>query len=269
MSFQAKLSDQELLKYQSDGFVVPDFRFPESRVKELRVAMDRLIDNNPNTRPEQLVSAHTAKRSEEGVAGDPIFFELARDPAILDMVEQLIGPDIVMWGCQVFCKPGGDGMEVPMHQDGHYWPIDPLATCTAWIAVDDSTAENGCMRVVPGSHRSQSLLKHTKEDRTDVVLNRRVAEDEFDATRAVDIELSAGQLSLHDVYLVHGSNANRSTRRRAGIAIRYMPSSSHFRRHAAVPGTNAGYTVDFSQRPIWLLRGEDRAGLNDFEVGHS
>ena len=262
------LSQQEIDNYNTHGFVIPEFRFTAQRVAQLRGAMDRVIAENPNKRPEQLVSVHVTDSGREGVKGDPVFFDLAKDEAVLDMVEQLIGPDIVLWGCQAFCKPGGDGMEVPMHQDGHYWPIQPLATCTAWIAIDDSTAENGCMRVVPGSHRRQTLFKHRTEDRSDIVLNQRVSDEGFEDSTAVDVELKAGQLSLHDVYLIHGSNANLSPRRRAGIAIRYMPATSHFQRDTSVPGTNAGYRVDFATRPIFLVRGLDRTGKNDFSVGH-
>ena len=125
------------------------------------------------------------------------------------------------------------------------------------------------MKVVPESHLEQRLFQHQKEDRDDVVLNQRILDEHFDEAKSVDVELSAGQLSLHDVYLIHGSNANRSDKRRAGIAIRYMPATSLFRRDNSVPGSSAGYTVDFSNRPIWLLRGEDRTGKNDFQVGHA
>ena len=85
---------------------------------------------------------------------------------------------------------------------------------------------------------------------------------------ALDIELAPGQMSLHDVHLVHGSNANHSPRRRAGIAIRYMPASSLFDRGLMVRSAASGYTVDFTTRPIWLLRGVDRTGRNDFSIGH-
>lgn len=263
------LTDLEIEKYHQHGYVVPAFRLSQQRTDQLRQALDQVIANNPSKRPEQLVSIHTTGKTSEGVEGDELFFELAKDPAILDMVEQVIGPDIILWGCQAFCKPGKDGMEVPWHQDGHYWPIVPLATCTVWIAIDDSVVENGCLRVIPGSHQNANLLPHGTEDRTDVVLNQKVRDGEFDSTQAVDVELQAGQMSLHDVFMIHGSNANRSDRRRAGLAIRYMPGSSHFDRHRSVPGTNAGYAVDFSNRPIWLLRGEDQTGKNDFEVGHA
>ncbi|MDP6506398.1 MAG: phytanoyl-CoA dioxygenase family protein, partial [Planctomycetota bacterium] len=238
------------------------------RLTKLQTALDRVIGANPGTRPEQLVSVHIDEKSIEGVAGDQAFLDIARDEQIVDLVAQLIGPNVVLWGCQALCKPPGDGMEVPWHQDGHYWPIRPLATCTVWIAIDDSVIENGCLRVIPSSHRDKSLYSHLREERSDVVLNQRVEDSLFDESFAVDVELEAGQMSLHDVYLLHGSNPNRSTRRRAGLAIRYMPGSSLFDRNMPAPGTNAGYTVDFSTRPLWLLRGEDSTGQNDFRTGH-
>jgi len=263
----SQLSPSEIENYRVEGFVVPEFRLSVEQVAQLRAALDSVIAANPRTRPEQLVSVHTEERGVEGVCGNELFLELAHTNEILDLVEQLIGPDLVLWGCQAFCKPAGNGMEVPWHQDGHYWPIKPLATCTVWIAIDDSVIENGCLRVIPRSHREQILQSHLVEDRTDVVLNQRVAEDFFDESTAVDIELEAGQMSLHDIYLIHGSNPNRSSRRRAGLAIRYMPSSSLFDRCGAAD-TSAGYMVDFSKRPIWLVRGRDQSGRNDFQIGH-
>ena len=262
------LSESEVRHYRQHGYVVPSYRLSPERVLELRSALATVIDANPETRPEQLVSVHTREKGVEGVVGDAIFLELARDRQILDLIEQLIGPDIVMWGCQAFCKPAGDGMEVPWHQDGHYWPINPLATVTAWIAIDDSTVENGCLRVIPDSHLDQYLHGHLVEDRKDVVLNRRVKNRHFDENSAVDIELEAGQLSLHDIYLIHGSNPNRSPHRRAGLAIRYMPATSLFDRESGGADASAGYMVDFSTRPIWIVRGQDRTGRNDFLIGH-
>lgn len=264
----AQLSDVELARYREQGYVVPQFRLSRERVGQLRDALDQVIADNPDKRPEQLVSVHISGKNAEGVTGHDVFMEIAQDPDIVDLVAQVIGPDVVLWGCQSFCKPPGDGMEVPWHQDGNYWPIRPLATCTVWIAIDDSVVENGCLRVVPGSHREQKLFEHLKEDRDDIVLNQRVVDGEFDESEAVDVELEPGQMSLHDVYMIHGSNPNRSTRRRAGLAIRYMPGTSLFDRDSNAAGSNAGYAVYFSTRPIWLLRGEDRTGQNDFQVGH-
>lgn len=265
----AGLDQREKTRYRDDGYVVPRHRLPAARVDALREVLDRLIRDNPTIRPERLVSAHIEGRNTEGVHGSRAFLELAEDEAILDMVADLIGPDIILWGCQIFCKPGGDGMEVPWHQDGQYWPIRPIATCTAWVALDPSTAENGCLRVIPGSHRGKILHPHLTEDRKDLVLTQRAADGTFDEATSVDIELEPGQMSLHDVHMIHGSAPNRSPKRRAGVAIRYMPATSHFDRGLIATTDKSGYTVDFARRPLWLLRGQDRTGKNDFTIGHA
>lgn len=264
----ARLTAAEEGRYRDEGYVVPQYRLSPERLESLGQALEHIIAANPGIRPERLVSCHIAGKNAEGVVGDGRFLDLARDPDILEMVSQAIGPDIILWGCQAFCKPGGDGMAVPWHQDGHYWPIRPLATCTVWVALDDSTPQNGCLRVLAGSHREKRLLEHARDDRADLVLNRKVVEAELDESGAVDVELRAGQLSLHDVHLVHGSNANRSRRRRAGLAIRYMPATSYFDRSLFEPGEGSGFRIDFSTRPLWLVRGEDRTGRHDFRIGH-
>jgi ectoine hydroxylase-related dioxygenase (phytanoyl-CoA dioxygenase family) len=263
------LSATEIEAYRRDGYVVPALRVDPARVARLRATLDRLIAENPGIRPERLVSAHIEGKNAEGVRGSADFLDLAREPSIVAAVASLIGPDVILWGCQIFCKPGGDGMEVPWHQDGHYWPIRPLATCTVWVALDPSRAANGCLRVIPGSHRKRELLAHMKEDRADVVLNRRAVDGTFDAATAADIELEPGQMSMHDVFLIHGSNPNHSPDRRAGVAIRYMPGTSLLDRTILEPGEQSGYRIDFSTRPLWLLAGQDRTGRNDFTVGHA
>eukprot|EP00931_Biecheleriopsis_adriatica_P042292 TRINITY_DN24103_c0_g1_i2.p1 TRINITY_DN24103_c0_g1~~TRINITY_DN24103_c0_g1_i2.p1 ORF type:complete len:413 (-),score=52.11 TRINITY_DN24103_c0_g1_i2:26-1264(-) len=213
-------------------------------------------------RPERLVSAHL-EQGTEGVKGSWEFLELARQPLLLSAVEQLIGPDVCLWGVQIFCKPGGDGMEVPMHQDGHYWPIRPLATVTAWVALDASDKGNGCLRVVPRSHAAQRQYDHFKSEDQQLVLNQAIAATELNNLESpVDVELEPGQLSLHDVYTVHGSHANRSARRRAGVALRYMPTTSVLERDLFKSNASAGYTVDWVNRPLFLINGEDRSEKN-------
>ncbi len=267
----ALLSDAEVRQYHDQGYLVPTLRLPAPQVDRLREALDRLIRDNPGVRPEKLVSAHLARSgghaNDEGVRGQAAFLELAHDPQILDAVEQLIGPDIILWGCHVFCKPAGDGHETPWHQDGHYWPIRPLATCTVWVALDESIIENGCLRVIPRSHLARTSHPHLHEDRQDLALQQRLPETAFDAGTAADIELQPGQMSMHDVYMIHGANANRSTKRRAGVALRYMPGSSVFERNLDPVAGRSGVPVAFATRPLWLLRGCDRTGRNDFQIG--
>jgi hypothetical protein len=264
----ASLAPAEVAHYRSEGWVVPRFRLPADEIEQLRDALDALIRANPGVRPEKLVSAHVEGDNGEGVRGDARFLALARDPRIVELVSGVLGDDIVLWGCHVFCKPAGDGFETPWHQDGHYWPIRPLANCTAWVALEESTVENGCLRVVPRSHAARTLHEHLHEDRTDLTLNQRLAAGSFEERDAVDIELEPGQMSLHDVYMIHGAAPNRSGKRRTGVALRYMPSTSVFERGLRPVQGKSGVPVDFGQRPLWLVRGIDRSGRNDFNVGH-
>ena len=269
MDSMAQLSAAEKAKYERDGYVVPQWRLPKARVDTMRAALDQLIADNPGIRPEKLVSAHLEEgKNSEGVKGSRAFLDLARDPDLVELVSGVIGEDVILWGCQVFCKPGGDGLETPFHQDGHYWPIRPLANCTVWVALDASTRENGCLRVIPGSQRDKKLLSHLREDRQDLVLTQRISDPAFREEDAVDIELEPGQMSLHDIYMIHGANVNRSPKRRAGVAIRYMPGTSVFERDLMATSDASGYKVDFSSRPLWLLRGQDRTGRNDFKTWH-
>ena len=264
----ARLSEAETAHYRSEGWLIPRFRLAEAQVGALRDALDTLLCDNPGVRPEKLVSAHIEGDNGEGVRGSARFLALARDPQIVELVSGVIGDDVVLWGCHVFCKPAGEGYETPWHQDGHYWPIRPLANCTVWVALEESTVENGCLRVIPRSQREQVLHEHLHEDREDLTLNQRMAAGSFDESQAVDLELQPGQMSLHDVYMIHGAAANRSAKRRTGVALRYMPATSVFERNLRPADGKTGVPVNFAQRPLWLLKGVDRSGRNDFEVGH-
>ncbi len=262
------LSSQHIRDYQERGYLIPPYRLEPPLLQSLQQALDQLIRDNPGVRPEKLVSAHIEGRNDEGVKGSQRFLELAMHSPIVDMVAQLIGPDVILWGCHVFCKPASEGFETPWHQDGHYWPIRPLATCTVWVALEPSTRANGCLRVIPGSHQGQVLHPHLHEDRNDLTLNQRMADGTFDENDAVDLELQPGQMSMHDVYMIHGAQANRSTQRRTGVALRFMPGTSLFDRSLRPSEGQTGVPVSFATRPLWLLRGADRTGANDFQVGH-
>jgi hypothetical protein len=254
----------ELERYRTDGLVVPRYRVPAALLASMRGSLEQLIAENPRVRPEHLVL-----RWGGGAAALPThaaFLDYARTPVLVDLVSQVLGPDVILWGAHVFCKPPGGGLEIPWHQDGQYWPIRPLATCTVWIALDDSTPDNGCMRYVPGSHRARTIHHHRLDERPDLALNQTIAD--VDEAGARDVVLEAGQLSLHDVFVIHGSRANRSVRRRAGFAIRYMPATSLYDRGVVYPGGAAAIRQNMALRPIYLVRGADRHGDNDFRVGH-
>ncbi len=255
----ARLQAGEVAHYRSEGWVIPRYALAGARVALMAQALETLLRDNPGVRPEKLVSAHIEGDNGEGVRGSRAFLDLARDPEIVELV----------WGCHVFCKPAAEGYETPWHQDGHYWPIRPLANCTVWVALEESTVENGCLRVIPRSHIGKQLHPHLHEDRTDLTLNQSMAKGTFDEASAVDLELQPGQMSLHDVYMIHGAKANSSGKRRTGVALRYMPSTSVFERDLRPVDGQTGVPVNFAQRPLWLLKGVDRSGRNDFTAGHA
>jgi non-haem Fe2+, alpha-ketoglutarate-dependent halogenase len=177
--------------------------------------------------------------------------DLIRHERILDSVEDIIGPDILCWGTSFFIKEPRNPAYVSWHQDSTYWGLDPADIVTAWIALSDSTTDNGAMRVVPGSHtmaqvphrdtfRPQNLLSRGQEIMVDV-----------DAATARTLVLKAGEMSLHHVRLIHGSDPNPSDTRRIGFAIRYLPTYVR-----QVAGTHDWAT---------LVRGVDRYGNFELE----
>ena len=268
MSAHWQLDRQDLDTYRREGLLKSPFRIPEDQLGRMRESLDKLMRDNAHLAPETLVCPHIAYGKTHDAAAADQWLEYARHPGILDLVSQLIGDDIILWGSQVFCKPPLTGKAIPWHQDGQYWPIRPIATCSVWIALDDAMPENGCMRYIPGSHANGSIYRHRVSDRTDIVLNQEVEPSQFDESAGRDDALKAGQFSLHDVYLIHGSNANRSPKRRAGFVIRYMPATSVFERTTGDEHVQSGVTFSMSKRPIWLVRGRDVSGRNDFIVGH-
>lgn len=259
----AGLNQTELRHYRDRGYVIPEYRLPGTVTDALRDACDRLIAADRGTRPEHLMNPHLVPWP----GGSNPFMEIARDAGILDRVEQLIGPDLVLWVTRILCKPAGDGQEVPWHQDGQYWPIRPLGTCSVWIALEAVDRGNGCMRFIPASHRREALYAHRTSTRDNLVLNQEVIPEEFDANLAVDVALEPGQMSLHDVRMIHGSLANTSKRRRAGLILRYFPATSHFDRRIPNEPNAQGFAV--TDQPLILMRGVDRSGKNDFEHGHA
>ncbi len=156
-------------------------------------------------------------------------WELVANTKTLDCIAALMGPDIMVLSTHFFCKypfckyPQTPDKFVAWHQDVTYWGLESPDAVTAWYAVDDSDVENGCMRVIPGSHR-QGILAHGKSNRDGNLLSiNQEIEADVDERQAVDLVLQAGQMSIHHGYLIHGSNPNQSERRRCGLAISYCP----------------------------------------------
>ena len=149
--------------------------------------------------------------------------ELVRHPAVLDVIEDVIGPNIWLWHAQFFMKEAKTTDFVSFHQDSAYWDIDPSLGVSAWIAFSDSDQHSGCMRVIPDTHLG--VLPHEERKGPRNLLWRGQTAS-LGAVRgeAVDMPLKAGQMSLHHARIVHGSGANRASYRRIGYSVRYFPT---------------------------------------------
>ena len=243
------LSENQVRKYIEQGYVVPDYRLPQDVIEEIKDAHGRLIDKHPQF----------ADYCGALLIHDLTFLNYARNQTILDMVSQLIGQNIALWNSSLFAKPAKVGTRTPWHQDGEYWPIEPLATCTVWIALDDATTKNGCLKFLPGSHKSKRIESHHFNDSKDIALPLELDTHHVNESEAVNLELESGQMSLHDVFLMHASEANESGTPRRGMTLRYMPTSSKYQRHL-----NKSPLDD--KRPLFLMRGIDESGKNDFKL---
>lgn len=174
-------------------------------------------------------------------------YELSTHPAVLDAVEDVLGPDLLVWATGAFTKYPRDQSYVSWHQDGTYWGLESDQVTTAWIALSDSTVENGCMRGVPGSHRLP-IQRHVDTHAEANLLSRgQEIQVDVDEADAVDIVLRAGEISLHDVKIIHGSNANPSDTKRIGFTVRYI-------------SPQVSQTGEMEVQPAILARGEDRYG---------
>ena len=248
------LSESQIRRYHDDGFVIPDFSMPEDVLASIQERHSQLLERYPEFR--QYCPAL--------LQFDITFAEYCQTPGLLDLVEQLIGPDLALWNMSFFAKPPLDGQATPWHQDSQYWAIRPLATCSVWVAVDDSNRSNACLRVIRGSHRERSLRRHQTNPDPQLTLDQELLREEYDESQAVDLVLERGQISLHDVYLAHGSEPNLSTQPRRGMTMRIMPTTSLYDRVLAGQTLRDDEQINQAYNPLLLLRGIDRSGQNEF-----
>lgn len=226
--------------FERDGYAVFREVLDPSTMDSVRDHLADLLVRHPDRRGEQL--------THELMAGDATWCRIVADDRLLDVAERFLGPDLALFASHYIAKPAGDGQPVLWHQDAAYWPLEPMEVVTVWLAIDASTTENGCMRVIPGSHRGPTLGVRPVEE-TDSVLGSEMAAD-VDEAEAVAVELSPGDVSVHHPNLVHGSEANRSSLRRAGLTIRYIPTSTRI--------------VEPSRGFPLLLRGRAVPGVNEY-----
>ncbi len=211
----AALSSSQIAAYQNRGVLFPATTFSK---RELSGYAQKLAE----------LESHCGGQVK-GYRGSQLhlFFswahELATHPKLLDLVEGILGPSFLIHSSTLFCKYPFDASFVSWHQDSYYWRLSEPRLVSAWIAFSDSTQENGCMRVMPGSHRGPILPHHNAAiDERNLLRSGLVLKQMPRNEEALDVRLKAGQVSLHHANLIHGSGPNHSAHKRSGFAIRYV-----------------------------------------------
>ena len=177
-------------------------------------------------------------------------FDIASHPRILDCVESILGPNLLVWGADMFYKPPSSERFTAMHQDSTYWGLEPAdALVNVWVGLGPSTVENGCVRMIYGSHRNQQVEHDNRFDKNNVLVHGQTAVG-YGLDEATPIELDAGEMSLFHLFMVHGSGANTTPKPRLGLALRYITPEVH----------QTGV-----RDSALLVRGEDTQGNFDHE----
>ena len=233
-----RLTATQVEEYETEGFTCPVPVLSTAEVREARAAIEAFEAKTGRTfdYPEKSKSYLLFDWAEK----------LIRHPAVLDAVEDLIGPDIMVYHTTMWIKDSGTPQYIAWHQDGTYFYLDPQVHVTAWVALSDASVEAGCMHVLPGSHLDG---QHDHADDTspdNLILRGQAIFGKFEGEKGTPMPLKAGEMSLHHTRLVHCSHPNNAPDRRMGFGISYIPA--HVRDIGSTPGS------------AMLVRGEDRQG---------
>lgn len=227
-------------RYERDGFVFPVDVLTEREARTLRAdleAAEAQYADDPKKRA--MVRGFPA-------ALLPSFAALVRHPKMVTAAQAVLGPDVLLWGSGHFIKEANTTSYVSWHQDLTYWGLDKPDEVTLWVALSPATRESGCMRFVPGSHKTD-IAPHADTFDADNLLTRgQELAVEVDESEAVDVVLKPGQASVHHGHLFHASGPNSTGDRRIGAAIRYIAPSMQAK---SGPETQ-----------VQLIAGEDRYG---------
>lgn len=234
------LSDSEIRRFHDQGYLSPLRAVSVAEAGELR---RKLEEYEAEIGASALNTLHMKSH---------LYFswlwDLSRSPAITGPLEDLMGPDILVWASRLWIKDPHDGKFVTWHQDMAYFGLDPQELLSVWIALTDATPANGSMRFIPGSHRAP--MRHIETHDPDNLLSRGQVVPDVDESRAVDLVLKAGEFSIHHGNLLHSSEPNESDDRRIGFSLMVMPA--HCR-------------STIGRRPATLLHGRDRFGNWDLD----
>lgn len=232
------LSPEQISAFNRDGFIKGIRIFSPTEIGEIRAYFDDLLKQTLAAGGDSY-SISTAHLKYGRV------WDLLTEPRIVAVVQDLLGDQLVGWGSHFFCKMPGDGKRVAWHQDASYWPLSPSKAVTVWLAIDDADAENACVQFLPGSQHFGHLTYRPSTPEEHNTLDQTVTDVERFGAPVLD-ELRAGEISIHSDLLLHGSEANQSSRRRCGLTLRYCSMD-----------VRAG--MNWNQKGVWLS-GADASG---------
>lgn len=232
------LTPEQVEQFNRDGYLKGFRVFSEAEMAEHRAYFDRLL-------AEVMAAGGSSYSISTAHLKHGKVYDILTHPRILGLVKDLLGENVVAWGSHYFCKMPHDGKVVNWHQDASYWPLTPSKAVTVWLAIDDADPENANMRYLAGTHHYGHLTYRLTEDGEDAVLNQ-VVEDVERFGDPVNVQLRAGECSIHSDLLLHGSEANTSGRRRCGLTLRYCAAD-----------VRAG--LDWNQKGV-IVSGSDPSG---------
>ncbi len=236
-----RLTADQHATYARDGVLHPVRAFSADTARDLRARVEALEANHADG-----AGRHDLKQffRVNGQLVIPLLAEIAKTPAILDAVETILGPDLLVWSVELFIKEPGDGTIVSWHQDITYWGMGETdEEVTAWLALSDVSVEAGCMRFIPGSHKG-GIVDHADTFADSNLLSRGQEIADVDEDAAVPGPLKPGEMSLHHGRCFHASAPNNSGDRRIGVAIRYVTPDVR--------------QADMARDYAMLVRGQDR-----------
>jgi len=233
-----RLTDDQVRRYRRDGFVHPVPMLTAAEAAGYRRRFEAYERSNGGW--------YELSKGQKLYLLQTWAAELASHAAVLDAVEDVLGPDVMVWGTSLFVKDARDPAFVSWHQDSTYWGLSKPDVVTAWIALSPSTRSSGCMKMISGSHAWEQLPHRDTFDAKNLLTRGQEIAVAVDEAAAVFLELQPGEASLHNIRTAHGSGANRSDDRRIGVAVRYI--APHVKQ------------VNAEGDSAWLVRGEDRFG---------
>ena len=232
------LNSNEIETFRSQGYLGPYSLCSADEMMQTAKQIESVLNTDPPDHKNRVHNRHLDNQ---------LIHQVSTDPQIVKRMACLYGDDLLLWRTNFFVKESG-AKEIPWHQDFNYWPLEPPIIVSAWIAIDQSTVENGCLKIIPGSHRR--VIPHL-ESKPNVQFTRMGDPDYIDLNNIVTLEMEPGEFILFNERTLHQSDPNHSSMRRIGLAVRVV-----------IPIVKV-LDWDSPEHSLVPISGKDRMRIND------